>query len=106
MIVAALRLTFMVPPDSGSHKSTAQKIKERLWSHFKVAVSEIPQHGPSELIIGVSFVGHQEGAMQNRTQEIIRHLQDWAAVDLTFDESELIYFNDLELERDLAKYDP
>ena len=106
MIVAALRLTFMVSPDGASNKSTAQKLKERLWSNFKVAVAEVPHTSPSELKIGVTFVGSQEGVMQERVQDIIRHLNDWTSVELVYDESELIYFDDLELERDIAKYDP
>ncbi len=106
MIVAALRLTFMVAPDGSSHKSAAQKIKERLWSHFKVAVAEISHNSPAELRIGLSFVGTQESDMELRVQEIVRHMNDWNSVEMTYDESELIHFDDLELERDYLKYDP
>lgn len=106
MIVAALRLSFMVGPDGTSHKSLAHKIKDRLWGHFKVASAEVSSNVPTELRIGISFVGQDEAKMQARVQEIVQHFNDWASVELIDDESELIYFDDLELERDIAKYDP
>jgi uncharacterized protein YlxP (DUF503 family) len=106
MIVAALRFTFNCGPDQSSHRREAQKIKDRLWSHFKVAVAEIPSHSPMEIKIAASFVGSNEKVVQERCAEIIRHLNDWANVELTYDEQEVIHFDDLELERDILKYDP
>ncbi len=106
MIVAALRLTFMVPPDGGSTKSTAQKIKDRLQQKFKVAVAEVQHTQSGELLIGVAFVGNQKQAVDERVQDIIRHLHDWPAVELTYDETEIIHFDDLEIERDFVKYNP
>lgn len=106
MVVAALRLTFMVPPDGASTKSIAQKIKERLWTNFKAATAEVHSPTTAELMIGVSIVGSQEKLVQQRVQEIIKNLQEWPSVELTYDESEIIHFDDLEIERDFVKYDP
>lgn len=106
MIIAALKLTFAVGPDASSHKSMAHKIKDRLMSRFKVSVAEIPNDSSSELIIGVSFVGSDEKLLHNKCDEIIRHLHDWPAAELAYDETEIIHFNDLEMKRDFEKYNP
>jgi uncharacterized protein YlxP (DUF503 family) len=106
MIIGALRLTFVVPADGSSTHNSAQKIKDRLWSKFKLALAELPSHSGTQVVIGGALVGSDEGATQKRVDDIIRHLNDWGAVELVNDEMELIYFDDLELERDFEKYDP
>lgn len=106
MIVGAMRLTFVVPPDGNSTHSMAQKIKDRLWAKFKMALSELPSPGSSELVIGCAIVGYDENQTRERLHQIVRHLHDWASVDLIHDEVELVFFDDLEMERDMEKYDP
>jgi uncharacterized protein YlxP (DUF503 family) len=106
MIIGALRLTFMVPPDGNSSHTSAQKIKDRLWSKFKLALAELPTHSGSQVVIGGALVGSDEKTTQKRVDDIIRHLNDWGAVELVNDEMELIHFDDIELERDFEKYDP
>jgi uncharacterized protein YlxP (DUF503 family) len=105
MIIGALRLTFIVPPDGKSTHSAAQKIKDRLWTKFKLALSELPSSG-TQLVIGGAMVGYDEGQTQARLDQVIKHLNEWGAVELVNEESELIHFDDLELERDFEKYDP
>ena len=107
MIIGALRLTFMVPPDGKSTHNAAQKIKDRLWSKFKVAVSELPSPGSAnQLVIGGALVGYEEQKTQERLDQIVKHLNEWGNVELVNDETELVHFDDLELERDFEKYDP
>ncbi|MBK9294612.1 MAG: DUF503 family protein [Oligoflexia bacterium] len=106
MIIAAMRLTFASAPDATSHKSIAHKIKDRISQRFKVSVSEVPSDNPNELNIGISFVGSEERFLRKKCEEIIKHLQDWAAVDLAYDEVEIIHFSDLEIKRDFEKYEP
>ncbi len=105
MIIGALRLTFIVPPDGKSTHSSAQKIKDRLWTKFKLALSELPSQG-TQLVIGGAIVGYDENQTQERLDQVIRHLNEWSAVELVNDETELVHFDDLELERDFEKYDP
>src|SRR5579863_8529889 len=93
MILGALRLTFMVPPDGKSTHSTAQKIKDRLWSKFKVAVSELPSPGTTQLIIGGALDGYEENQTRERLDQIVRHLNDWGHVDLVNDDTELVHFD-------------
>ncbi len=95
----------MVPPDGKSTHSTAQKIKDRLWSKFKLAVSELPGHG-TQLVIGGALVGYDENQTRERLSQVVRHLNEWGTVELVNDETEIIHFDDLELERDFEKYDP
>jgi uncharacterized protein YlxP (DUF503 family) len=106
MVVGALRLTFVVPPVDGSSKGEAQKIKDRLWSKFKVAVAELPVDSSEQVVIGVALVGGDEKTTRERADAIIRHLQEWGSVDLVNDESDFVRFEDIELERDFAKYNP
>jgi uncharacterized protein YlxP (DUF503 family) len=106
MIIGALRLTFVVPPDGNSAHSVAQKVKDRLWSKFKLALSELPSQGTAQLVIGGALVGHNEHQTRERLDQIVRHLNDWGHVELVNDETELVYFDDLEMERDFEKYDP
>jgi len=105
MIIGALRLTFIVPPDGKSTHSSAQKIKDRLWTKFKLALSELPSNG-TQLVIGGALVGYDEKQTQERMDQVIRHLNEWGAIELVNDETELVHFDDLELERDFEKYDP
>jgi uncharacterized protein YlxP (DUF503 family) len=105
MVVGALRLTFMIPPDGKSNHSAAHKIKDRLWTKFKIALSEIPSGAPSQLVIGGALVDHDENRMQERMDQIIRHLNDWGVVELVNDETDIIHFDDIELERDFEKYE-
>ncbi|CAM6001624.1 unnamed protein product [Sphagnum balticum] len=106
MIIGALRLTFIVPADSSSSHSSAQKIKDHLWSKFKLALSELPSGSTSQLVIGGALVGHNEAQTRERLDKIVRHLNEWKNVELVNDETELVYFDDLEMERDFEKYDP
>jgi hypothetical protein len=105
MIIGALRLTFIVPPDGGSTHSMAQKIKDRLWSKFKLALTELPSNG-TQLVIGGALVGYEESKTRARMDQVIKHLNDWGTVELVNDETELVFFDDLELERDFEKYAP
>src|ERR1700683_843360 len=100
MVIGALRLTFMVSPDGKSTRAMAQKIKDRLWSKFKLAVADLSSHSGSQLVIGGALVGQDEPGTQARVEQIIRHLNEWGAVELVNDEVELIHFNDIEMERD------
>jgi uncharacterized protein YlxP (DUF503 family) len=105
MIIGALRLTFIVPPDGKSTRSSAQKIKDRLWTKFKLALSELPSSG-TQLVIGGAMVGYDENQTRERLDQVITHLNEWRVVELVNDETELVHFDDLELERDFEKYDP
>jgi len=106
MIIGALRLTFMVPPDGKSTHSAAQKIKDRLWSKFKLALSEQPTLSGPQLVIGAALVGYDEAKTRARLDQVVKHLNEWDSVELINDEIELVHFDDLELERDFEKYDP
>lgn len=106
MIVGALRLTFMTAPDGKSNHSAAHKIKERLWAKFKIALAEIPSGAPSQVVVAGALVDHDEVRARERLAQIVRHLNDWGAVELVNDETEVIHFDDLEMERDFEKYEP
>jgi len=106
MIIGALRLTFIVPPDGKSTHSVAQKIKDRLWSKFKLSLSEQPTIRGEQLVIGAALVDYDEVKTRTRLEQVIKHLNEWGSVELVNDEIELVHFDDLELERDFEKYDP
>src|SRR5438552_1288379 len=108
MVIGAKRLSFIVPPDGKSTRSVAHKIKDHLWRKFRISVAELssPSTGTGELMIAVALVGNEEKDVRHRTEEVVRHLRDWSAVELVHDESELIHFEDLEIERDFEKYNP
>ena len=105
MVLGALRLTFMIPPDGKSTHSAAHKIKDHLWTKFKIALSEIPSGGPNQLVIGAALVDRDENRVKERMDQVIRHLNDWGRVELVNDETEMIRFDDIELERDFEKYE-
>jgi uncharacterized protein YlxP (DUF503 family) len=106
MIIAALRLTFAVPPDGRSTHGIAQKIKDKLWSRFKISVSELPSPSGAELIIGAAAVGGEEGRVKERAQQIIRFVQNSGEMELVNEEIEYVVFDDIEIERDFEKYNP
>lgn len=106
MIIAALRLTFAVPPDGKSSHGTAQKIKDKLWARFKIAVAELPSPSAGELVVGAAAVGGEEAGVKERALQIIRFVQDAGDMELVNDEVEYIVFDDIELERDFEKYNP
>jgi len=106
MILGALRLTFIIPPDGKSTHSAAHKIKDRIWSKFKIAASEIPSGSTNQLVIGGALVDHDEARIRDRMDQVIKHLNNWGSVELVNDEIEVIHFDDLELERDFEKYEP
>jgi uncharacterized protein YlxP (DUF503 family) len=106
MIIAALRLTFAVPPDGKSTHGTAQKIKDKLWSKFKIAIAELPSPSGAELVMGIAAVGGEEFKVKERAQQIVRWAQESGDMELVNDEVEYIVFDDIEIERDFEKYNP
>ena len=108
MVIGALRLTFLVPPDGKSTRSVAHKIKDHLWSKFKVSLAEVPTGTSSggELVIGLALASPEEKLTRQRLDEIVRHLHEWGGAELVHDDSEVIRFDDLEMERDFEKYNP
>ena len=99
MIIGALRLTFMVPPDGKSTHSAAQKIKDRLWSKFKLALSGTA-HGKRATTCywrGYRGVMRKDKTRARLEQVVIKHLNEWGSVELVNDEIELVHFDDLEL---------
>ena|ERR1035438_5957802 len=109
MVIAALKLTFAVSSDTSGH-STAKRIKDRLWSAFKVAVAELPSSSHQEVLIGVSAVGNEEAPLRDRMDQLLVNLRDWGSVDLVDQELELLHYEDIELSEDydknLEKYNP
>lgn len=105
MIIGALRLTFVVPTDGKSTRSVAQKIKSEMLTRFKASVAELSTQG-AELFMGASIVGNEEKLTRERLDSIIHYFREWGHADLANDESELVHFDDLELERDFEKYNP
>jgi uncharacterized protein YlxP (DUF503 family) len=99
VIVAALKLTFA----SGTN---ARRIKDRLWSRYKISLAELPTSSPLELAIGAALVGSDERSLSQRVQQIVSHVQDWGAYDLIDHEVEFLHFEDFQEERNLEKYDP
>jgi uncharacterized protein YlxP (DUF503 family) len=106
MLVGIQRLTFHIASSENSGKGLSQRIKDRLWSHFKVSVAEVEEPGGTELVLGVAFVGISEDAVQQKADSIVRHLNDWPAVELIHDEKDIVRYEDLEIERDFEKYNP
>ena len=52
------------------------------------------------------MVGTDEQKTRARIDQIIRHLHEWASVELINDEVEMIAFDDIEMEKDFEKYNP
>jgi uncharacterized protein YlxP (DUF503 family) len=106
MVIGAMRLTFAIPAGGMSTKSLAHHIKDRLWAQFKIALTEIPRSSPTELVIGAALVGGDEPSTEDRMQQIIRFLNESDSVELVDQETEMIHFEEIEMERDFQKYDP
>jgi uncharacterized protein YlxP (DUF503 family) len=102
MTIGVLRLSFAASGDSG----LGQKIKDRLWSHFKVATAEVDGQGAMELVIGVSIVANDDFGAQKRIDQIVKHLLEWGTVNLVDHESDVFRYEDTETERNFEKYEP
>src|SRR4051812_37713341 len=106
MIVGALRLTFAVPHGGNSSHAIASRIKDKIWTRFKISVAEMPEVSQHEVIIGVTTVGFNEKNVRERLEKIVDVLKNSGDIELVNDEMEMIHFDDLELERDFEKYNP
>lgn len=108
MTIGALRLTFAIPSGEDSIRGIAQKAKAALLSKFKASSSELSSPGrqQNELLIGAAIVAHDEKQADKILDQIVSYFQEWGHADLAEDEREVIFFNDIELERDFQKYNP
>ena len=105
MVIGAFRLSFAVPEEGSTHKGEAQRIKDHMWSQYKISICELDSD-PQELIIGGAVVGPSESACRQRVDKIIEHMRDWPKANLVHEESDFIAFEDIEVERDFEKYQP
>mgnify|MGYP000925946652 FL=1 len=109
MVIAGLKLTFAISPDTTRH-GTAKRIKDHLWSKHKVAVAEIPSDNNAEVVMGVASVGSDENNLTERMQQLLQGLREWGSVDLIDHELEVMHFEDVDLvidhEKNFQKYDP
>jgi len=106
MIVGIQRLTFHIPSSENSANALAQRIKDRLWGRFKVSVAQVEEPQADELIIGIAYVGMSKDAVQQKADSIVKHINEWGAVELVHDEKDIVHYEDLEIERDFEKYNP
>ena len=105
MVIVASQLVFAVPPEH-STRALGQKIKDHVWSRFKISVAELPKDNADQLVIGIAVVGGEEASAKHRSEQVISHLRDWGVTELLEADSETIHFEDLELERDFEKFNP
>lgn len=103
MVIGAFRLSFALPEEGATHKGEAQRIKDHLWSQFKISVCELESQ-PGELLIGGAVVGSSEGFCRKRVESILEHIRQWPKANLVHEESDYIGFTDIETERDFEKY--
>jgi uncharacterized protein YlxP (DUF503 family) len=108
MVIGAVRLSFVIPPNSQSLRGLSQKARSAVNSRFKAAAAELTSEGKqgSELVIGVSLVSTDEAQTRKRVDEIVNYFQGWGHADLAYHENEIIHFEDIAIERDFEKYDP
>jgi uncharacterized protein YlxP (DUF503 family) len=108
MIIGALRLSFLVPQDGRSTRGLGQKVRVALNSRFKASAVELElkTNRDTELTIGASVVSPDETQMRKKIDQIIGYFQEWGHAELVYQESEIIHFDDIDIERDFEKYDP
>ncbi len=103
MVIGAFRLSFAIPEEGTTHKGEAQRVKDHIWSHYKISVCELDSDS-REVLIGGAVVGASESACRKRVETIIEHLRQWPKANLIHEETDFIGFTDIETERDFEKY--